>query len=43
TRARKSHLLLPAAAPEQPLISTLLEAIGRIASAANRPAVLLRA
>ena len=43
TRARRNHLLLPAAAPEQPLISALLEAIERIAAAANRPAVLLRA
>jgi hypothetical protein len=43
TRARRNQLLLPAAAPEQPLITALLEAIGRIAKAANRPAVLLRA
>ncbi|MET3141385.1 UNVERIFIED_ORG: hypothetical protein ABIB13_001087, partial [Arthrobacter sp. UYEF2] len=42
TRARRNHLLLPDAAPEKPLIAALLEAISRIAAAANRPAHLLR-
>lgn len=42
TRARRNHLLLPETAPEQPLLAALLEAIGRIAAAVNRPAVLLR-
>lgn len=43
TRARRNQLLLPDAAPEQPLIAALLEAIGTIAAATNRPAVLLQA
>ncbi|WP_227008361.1 hypothetical protein [Pseudarthrobacter sp. AB1] len=42
TRARRTHLLLPDAAPEKPLIAALLEVISRIAAAANRPAHLLR-
>ena len=35
--ARRDHLLLPAAAPERPLIAALLEANSRIAAAPKPP------
>jgi hypothetical protein len=42
TRARREHLLLPAAAPELPLINSLIEATARIKAALAQAAAIIR-